>query len=104
MSQIQHNRNYNRNHNNHNRRKKKNYIPRGYYYIGVAAILVTVALVGVLGYKKYSYTNEHVELTEYYKNTHENEVAVVLNGEYKVAQDEYGTELPYANAIKREYR
>lgn len=106
MSQSQHNRNYNRNHvnhNNHNRRKKKqSYIPRGYAYIAIAFVVLTIIGGGFLFFKKYSYTNEHVELTEYYKNTHENEVAVVLNGEYKIAQVEYGTDLPYANAIKNE--
>lgn len=103
MNQSHHNynRNYRNNHYNR-RRKKKNYIPRGYFYIGTVAIFLTVVLVGLLAFKKYSFTNEHVELTEWFENTHENEVSVVLNGEYKKSQDETGAALPNANAIKSE--
>ncbi|WP_294214470.1 glycosyl hydrolase family 18 protein [Pseudobutyrivibrio sp.] len=95
MSQSrQRNRNY--------RRRKKSYIPRGYVYIAAIAILFTVVLVGIVGYKKYSFTNEHVELTEFFTNTHDSEVAVVLNGDYKKSVDESGVDLPYANAIKED--
>lgn len=72
------------------RRRRKNYIPRGYIYIAAIAILFTVVLGGILAYKKYSYTNEHVDLTEYFTNTHQNEVAVIVNGDYKQPGDSEG--------------
>lgn len=84
---------------NRRRRKKKNYIPRGYLYLGTIAFLFTFLVVGIVLFKKYSYTNEHVELTEYYSLTHDNEVAVIINGDYKESVDELDNSLPYAYAI-----
>ncbi len=74
------------------RRKKRRFIPRGYIYIAVA-VLAVVLLVGSIYYiKKYAPTKEHMELAEYFTIEHQDEAAVILNGEYKevTADDAYG--------------
>lgn len=65
------------------KRKRRRGIPRGYVYI-VLAVFAMALLVGGIAYiKKYAPTKEHMELADYFTVSHENEAAVVLNGEYK---------------------
>ncbi len=69
--------------NTHNRRRKKRYrVPRGYIYIAAAVICLAVLVVGIYAIRKYTPTKEHVDLTEYFTLSHDNEAAVVLNSEY----------------------
>ncbi|MCR4568478.1 MAG: glycosyl hydrolase family 18 [Pseudobutyrivibrio sp.] len=76
------NHNYRNNNTRHRRKKKKSYVPRGYKYIAAAILAIGVIAVGIYGIRKYAPTKEHLPLTEYFKNSYENEAAVILNGEY----------------------
>lgn len=66
----------------HRRRKRRYRIPRGYIYIAAGILFLMALIVGIYAIKKYMPTKEHMELTDYFKVYHENEAAVVLNGEY----------------------
>ena len=80
------------------KRKKKRGIPRGYIYI-VVAILAMAVLVGGIAYiKKYAPTKEHMDLSEYFKVYHDNEAAVVLNGEFQAVSEDN----PYGYAIVKD--
>ncbi|MBR5635563.1 MAG: hypothetical protein IKW81_01365 [Pseudobutyrivibrio sp.] len=80
------------------RRKKKRGIPRGYVYIAVAVLAMVLLVGGVAYVKKYAPTKEHMDLADYFTVYHENEAAVVLNGEFeKLAEDS-----PYGYAIVKD--
>lgn len=69
-------------HNMKNRRRRKRYrIPRGYIYIASALAFLVVLIVGIYAIKKYAPTKEHMDLADYFQVYHENEAAVVLDGE-----------------------
>lgn len=67
----------------HRRKRKKRFrIPRGYIYIAAGIIALAVLIVGIYAIKKYTPTKEHMDLADYFQVFHENEAAVVLDGEY----------------------
>ncbi len=76
------------------RRRKRRIIPRGYIYIGVGIILLMVIVLGIYWAVKYSPTSEHMELSDYFSTSYENEAAVVFNNEYYKSGDDAGH--PYA--------
>ncbi|SDH71216.1 Spore germination protein YaaH [Pseudobutyrivibrio sp. 49] len=80
------------------KRKRRRGIPRGYVYIAIA-VLATVLLVGGIAYvKKYAPTKEHMDLAEYFSVNHDNEAAVVLNGEFQKLEEDS----PYGYAIVKD--
>ncbi len=72
----------------HRRRKKRYRIPRGYIYIATGVICLAGLIFGIYAIKKYTPTREHMELSDYFVISYENEAAVVLNGEYIKTDDE----------------
>lgn len=64
------------------KRKKKQIIPRGYFYIALSVVALVVIIFGAYAIKKYTPTSEHMDLADYFEQTYENEVAVILDGEY----------------------
>ena len=70
------------------RRRKKHIIPRGYIYIAVAVIALTLLIGSIYYIRKYAPTKEHMELADYFSLSHENEMAVVLDGDYKESSEE----------------
>ena len=52
-------------------------------------MLAVMLLIGGAYYiKKYAPTKEHMELSDYFTNSHDNEAVVILNGEYKTVSEE----------------
>ncbi len=70
------------------RRRKRHIIPRGYIYIAAAVIALVLLIGGIYGIKKYAPTKEHMELSDYFYTGHENEMAVILDGDYKESTEE----------------
>ncbi len=71
-------------HNTHysKRRKKRYRVPRGYIYIAATVILIMVLVVGIYAIKKYTPTKEHMDLSDYFQLTYDNQAAVILDSEY----------------------
>lgn len=61
------------------RRKKRNYAPV------IAGVVIALIIItgGVIAFSKYSPTKETMPLSEYFVSTQENEVSVILNGQYE---------------------
>ena len=71
-------------HNTHysKRRKKRYRVPRGYIYIAATVVLIMVLVVGIYAIKKYTPTKEHMDLSDYFQLTYDNQAAVILDSEY----------------------
>lgn len=73
------------------RRKKKKRVNPIYAYGVVALFLVLIVAGLIISIKRYSPTKEHTDLAEFFELVKENQVAVILNGEYKeVTEDSDG--------------
>ncbi len=80
------------------RRKKRRGIPRGYIYIAVGFMALVLLIGGISYVRKYAPTKEHMELSEYFATYHDNEAAVVLNGEIQLVDEES----PFGYAIVKD--